>query len=534
MRTRGTFLNRIVAVITTLNLLLMPAVASAQSTGPSGSSGQAAEKCPAKIKGCRYSQNHPCPTINAQKHDELKQGQMAADANTAGFCQMLKTNDAVCQQTQYMTYAYTAIAATCLSVCIGSIASVGILASLEPVCTYGSAMVGVVDTVWAIKTDMEREQWTFSRAGALKEQYARIGSPALAATANTTTMAVSLMTQAATKKAAEKATEKVAEKATEQVAEQATEKVTEKVAEQATEQVAEEVAEKTAEKVAEKGTEQVAQKGTEEAAKSSGANVASCISAALNSVFAGIRYHHWKSVQEGSAKTYPQVWEVYSGSCHNDRPPTTISLGSQQGMLSSAASAPPVVATAASPTDEFAKDIEEGLASGEVAASFAEADFTKKGLGLQDPKGALNTALKALNDQGITPNMLARSLAESGVTGTLAKMPGVDGGMKEALRRIGEGIDRDAGGMLTTNAMAFDTSGVGKGGGSSSSKPESNNPFAGLMGNRGPAAQKGGAQLVKFGGFKNDIWHTGTQKTIFEIVSDKTQSVSNRVGRIDY
>lgn len=421
--------------------------------------------------GCSYHKNYPCPDLmkegkkNYSKDNaDFNPMQKDSDGNLMGssldFCMYLDASDRSCQLTSGMAVAYTAIAAFCWIACADRFLIT--TAATEIACAWGSMALPASELVSTKVLRNKNEDWINKRGPQLTKQYEAYGIPAATLAAQAGIQAIS-----------------------------------------------------------------AARVGWSQSHLAGGDNTyTSCWSAAINTVLAGVRYYNIHAITKSSRTNYDAMCSQHPEECNktaagNKKPPAESTRNPIGG--SSLASAAPITPEASSKIDDLAKDIEAGLNNGTTAENFATAGF-KPNLGPADGRKALQTALKGLNDHGITPAMLARSLAADGVAGTLSKLPGVSEGMKDAFKKLDDAAKQSGG--LTSTQFAFEGGGGAHGG---SAQKSSSDPFAGMMGNRGPAAGMGGAQAMKFGGFDGDIWHAGTQKSIFEIVRDKTQTVSSRV-----
>lgn len=426
------------------------------------------EFAPPEHSSCSYSKNYPCTGV---------EGRDAADALVDGHCQMLKKNDSSCKHSQRMAVAYTTVAAACAAVCFSSIASMGATNVATLGCTYGAATLGIVDMVWATKNQFDAD-WSESKKSAIVSRAGELVGGYASPIVNLFLSYQGYQASAAAAK------------------------------------------------------EVIGTQAHDSAMQDRRRNA--CIAAVVNGTIAAVRYTNWGLIAHGSSSTYKDMCQVEPKNCFRAGalPPGQLTPGASgpQNGLAGGASTPPVTADLnARDQQDFLNKVTDDANKGELASSYASADETKQmGLGGSNPKDGFNKALESLKGFGVTPAQLADSIAKNGVGETLARFAEGNAEGANLMRQI-ETEARKLSPTTLSSMMAFE-GGTPSGGGSKAAA-DSESPFAALFGaagDRGPAT--GGVKEVKFGGFNGDIWHAGTQKSIFEIVSDRMQVVRSRVG----
>lgn len=283
---------------------------------------------------------------------------------------------------------------------------------------------------------------------------------------------------------------------------------------------------------ASKGAGQAGTQGTNVAGKAADAsksasrtakNDAACVSMALNGLMAGLKWANFVLIQDNSEENYNKVCSMHATTCDFTKKQESIETPTAGVASLGAGGTPPTVADNRDHTPYIPVRIKDRVNKepGKVSDSFATAEL-KKTFGT--PPGAMQKTIDDLyKNLGASPGDLAESVANNGLAGTLEKL-GAGPEAKDLLKKI----DAQGRQYLQSNPMSFASAGSG---GGRSSGGGAANPFGGLFGNRGPAAETGKVNELKFGGFNGDIWHAGTNLSIFEIVSQRTQSVYNRVGQ---
>lgn len=146
---------------------------------------------------------------------------------------------------------------------------------------------------------------------------------------------------------------------------------------------------------------------------------------------------------------------------------------------------------------------------------------------IDDDDKNYNKGMEMLAAKNIDPEDFMDHAEEFGIAAAIDKANGNPPGTSSYLDDMEKNAKPEVPAAMTP-ALAYDSARSAGG----SAKKESN-PFGDLLGNRGPASGDGGLKEIKFSGVNaNDIWHTGTNMSIFEIVNKKTVEVTGRVGGI--
>lgn len=462
----------------------------------------AAEDKPAPREhgGCNYTDNQICTEYFAcdkeMSGDFTNQTAMADGANKvnacrdkykadhrASFCNYIKANDTVCDSTWPIAAGYSAAAVVCGVGCLvpayGSWA-IPICNALTPVVQAADFFVAIgvntANSEYIEKADSHvvKDFWGSTGTG---RDFLSYAAPHIAAAIQGATITGGYVGGAAAAKAGE------------------------------------EVGKTAAETAGKEGGE----KGAEHGAK----NAAACVSMVLNGLMAGVKWANFALVQTNSEENYNKMCSMHVSNCDfskkEEAPGAPVAPIASMG----GGGTPPTVADNRDRSPYLPVKIKDKVNKNpnKVSDSFANAEL--KDL-FGTPPGAMKNALDEMYKQtGATPGDLAESVANNGLAGTLAKFGATkDGDLLKKIDALGPQY-------FKSNPIAFESTGGGVG----RSGPAAASPFGGLFGNRSPAADAGKVNDMKFGGFNGDIWHAGTTLSIFEIVRQRTQSVSDRVGQ---
>jgi len=138
--------------------------------------------------------------------------------------------------------------------------------------------------------------------------------------------------------------------------------------------------------------------------------------------------------------------------------------------------------------------------------------------------------IDAMKKAGIDPEKFVSDVESKGVGPALTSN---FGDKASSLVSAIEGLEKDlsAASATDTPKMAFESTSSKQSHGSQNKKDSDGLNFGDLFGNRGPAAETGGVSELKFDGIEGDIYHTGTNLNLFEIVSRRYQkSAPSKLG----
>lgn len=390
------------------------------------------------------------------------------DGINTQYCNYFESHDMGCKQELWSATAYTTVAAVCLTACVLEKTGYGTAAAqaLRPVCTWGSLGVAAADIASTLIISGEIKKKTQDAHKNLPVTYGlKGGSVASAVGAGLAT----LLTTGGTIGGLANKTVSSAEL---------------------------------------------------------------CAAAVMDGMFA---YSKWKNksvIVKAAEKNYCQLKENLDGKdygCNslgnfgniNFKPTANLSQF-QTNLTSNTATAPDLsglegLSSEADdmknmPIDEAVKNMNEAYAKAGDDKILGKPNFSK--------------ALKALKDvTGADPNAFLASAARGNLSDTMSKllgnMKGDDFGMglvKES-EKLGARLRIEGQTNIAFEKPVSNSNGTNK---------KFSNFGSDLFGDRGPAGV-GGADKLIFGGFDGDIWHVGTTQSIFEIVSKKTNAVSNRV-----
>lgn len=268
-------------------------------------------------------------------------------------------------------------------------------------------------------------------------------------------------------------------------------------------------------------------------AASKATNAEMCVAAVMDGMFAYSKFHNKKKLVEAAEKNYCQLQENMTGQDLGCASPGRLpkfnqfknfNLSQNQTNIGGSSTANPDLNGSDSMSSEI-EDIKK-MPISEAVNKMNEA-YAKAGDDKILGKPDFGKALKALQEAtGANPNAFLASAAAGNLSDTMSKLLGNSKGTDLGLAMIKDAEKLGARLRIEGSAnIAFEKPVAGGG---------ANKKFANfgndVFGDRGPAAT-GGAEKLSFGGFDGDIWHIGTTQSIFEIVSKKTTSVSNRVNK---
>ncbi len=394
-------------------------------------------------------------------------------ALASGHCRMLEINDKGCWNTQYMYPTYLALAATCIAACFTAVAALGVM------CTYGSTVASLADLSWSIVTKAQTEKEITAGSKQLEKDWglgAQLGFPIAGFLLHGGVIAARFVGTDASKSF-------------------------------------------------------MSSWGWDKAGKSStNEGWGACFSAGINALMAGMKFYHHNTITNNSKKTYEDMCTFTNCETPLAETPPQQAPNSPTAPTAGSSTSPGAMADVRgqSFTEDVGSAIDEAAKNGTMAENAANGEL-KNFLGNPKPKDIQ----KVLNDlpklTGMTPRQLAEAAAQNGVANTLGKFtPDTAEGkfMKDLLKNSEDEMQK----WLKNHPNPIQFAGAASGGGRSSGSTSS--PFSGLLGGRSPGVEGGqGPQEVKFGGFTNDIWHAGTNKSIFEIINDKTHNVTDRVQK---
>lgn len=256
---------------------------------------------------------------------------------------------------------------------------------------------------------------------------------------------------------------------------------------------------------------------------------ASCVSMVTNAALASVKWYDFVALQNGSDKEYKKLQTLIAGSINNTLLGQTTNSGGFGGAApgsgdGSGGPGVPGGSGLVSATDIAAAT--KNLTPGAMVNAL-QSGGTGKIHGHITPE-QMKTGVDAFNKKVGPLDKFVADAAANGVGQALGKIADMgssknSGAVKGALAKM----DGETARVLANRAPAFEGStgspGVKSGGGFQ---------FGDLMGKNGAAGPGAGkVEEAKFGGFSNDIWHAGATKSIFEIVSDKTGKLSDRVSK---
>ncbi|MEW6057655.1 MAG: hypothetical protein AB1540_13670 [Bdellovibrionota bacterium] len=447
-----------------------------------------------EFSGCSYSQNHPCP----EKLMTHKDG----EAHVEGFCRQMEINDRACHYTMGLAAAYTAVAAACSALCVSSIFTLGLSDTfLSSACIAGSIAAGVADIAAGIKLNNDMAEMQNKYKDVVLKDFGlapRIAGPVVAGAGLFTAFVFGGVNATSTYVTGATNAIKVGSAAG---------------------GAAQTMGSSSATTV------------TTEVSSNTEALVGSCVTAAATTAVASLKWAEETVIKNHSEKTFHQMCDPMNSQIDCRKPShsdlaTTPSNITGNG-LSTGGTAPPSLAKQEGLSLSDQKKIDDDFNSGKIAQNMATSDFGK--IFNKSPHD-IQKALDAFkNGTGLSLGQFANQVKKGGLGSALAQFTkdapaSSQAAVKDALKKLEAEMRAQHLGSILAFGESSSRSSAGKTAGSS--------PFAGLFqgSNRELSSLAGGAQDLKFSGFKGDIWHAGSTKTIFEIVSEKTSSVSNRVG----
>ncbi len=398
---------------------------------------------------------------------------------SVAVCDYLKVSDKACKADQSMALVYGALTIVCGISCVASKSVYGTAAgiALARVCNFGGIAAGLSDAVLGMTIGKEAKALAASSTEIQARNYGMMGYASGAFGLARGLAAAGMLSGVSA--GAQSALQSTAVQGSKQA-----------------------------------GT---AGKSGADASKNTANKTGSCISFAVNAVMTAAKQYNKSKIGQNSEENFQNLLALITSGAAAP-PPLNPTSGMNGNMAMGAESnAPPINDMRTNAHEVAADPNEKSNALQESFATAGNSDFMDN----KSPQ-AYKEAMDALNEHfGLTPDRLADILDTQGISGAVQTAVGGEEG--QIVGDLLRDMEKEIAGAPTS--LAFESS--IKSGGSPSGK--GSDPFANLFGNRGPAAETGGLKTMKFSGFDNDIWHTGTNLSIFEIVSKKTTVVAPRV-----
>ncbi len=280
------------------------------------------------------------------------------------------------------------------------------------------------------------------------------------------------------------------------------------------------------------------------ASKSSSISKQACAAAAIFAAMAGVRAYEITIIQQAAQSQCSTIQSLASPSnaaSMTPNPAATFSI-TQTSVAStpsngsgSNSSSGATAGTTQSPTGTQIANFQTCL-RGSSNISVISGCAASNNIPLSSIQQAAGADAQALNQTGVLPQMLAQvpnlgSLTANAIkNGPAATFAGMSGSLGEpmasALGGLAQAAQKD--GSFLAKSMHMQSTYAGGGARTEESTPDPFNPLA--MFQKNDQAQAGQSEFQAFAGTQYDIWHEGSQLSIFEIVTNHINTVAPQFG----